>query len=257
MGPLVKGAIAFGCVLGGALAGMLVRTRIPEEYQGPDSKDVVRLVMGLVVTTVALALGLLVGSAKSFYDTQNAEMAQLAANYIMLDLVLTSYGPETTDARAELRNVLMRQLDRPERRASSTKSYVSIRSGTRMGDTLFYKIEELAATNDHQRYFKQQALNLGIQLGQTRWLMYEQNTVPFPGFLLIMLVGWLILLFVSFGVFAPRNPLVFAGMFASAAAVCGAILLILAMYQPQGVPIRMSDAPLRAALEQLGRQPSK
>ena len=97
-------------------------------------------------------------------------------------------------------------------------------------------------------------MNLGIQLGQTRWLMYEQNTVPFPRFLLVMLVAWLIVLFVSFGIFAPRNPLVFGSMFVSAAAVCGAILLILAMYHPQGVLIQMSDAPLRAAMEQLGRK---
>ncbi|MGC2608266.1 MAG: hypothetical protein WA419_22155, partial [Silvibacterium sp.] len=84
MGPLATGLVAFACVLSGALLGMFFRTRIRDEYQGADSKDVVRLVMGLVVTTVALTLGLLVGSAKSFYDTQNAEMAQLAANYIML-----------------------------------------------------------------------------------------------------------------------------------------------------------------------------
>jgi len=38
--------------------------------------------MGLVATTVALVLGLLVASAKSFYDTQNNEVTQLAANIV-------------------------------------------------------------------------------------------------------------------------------------------------------------------------------
>jgi hypothetical protein len=71
--------------------------------------------------------------------------------------------------------------------------------------------------------------------------------------LLVMLIAWLIVLFVSFGIFAPRNPLVLAGFLASAAAVCGAILLILQMYNPQRGLIRVSDAPLRAAMEQLGR----
>ncbi len=254
MGQLVTGVIALACVLCGALVGMFFRRRVPDEYQGADSKDVVRLVMGLVVTTVALALGLLVGSAKNFYDTQNAEMAQLAADYIMLDRILGYYGPEAADARAELRVVLAHQLERPGRLMVPSKSYTDIRSGAQMSDTLFDKVEGLSAKDDGQRYFKQQALNLGIQLGQTRWLMYEQNTVPFPRFLLVMLVAWLIVLFVSFGIFAPRNPLVFISMFVSAAAVCGAILLILAMYHPQGVLIQMSDAPLRAAMEQLGRK---
>lgn len=252
MGPLVTGVIALACVVSGALVGMNFRARVPDEYQGADSKEVVRLVMGLVVTTVALALGLLVGSAKSFYDTQNAEMAQLAANYIMLDRILGYYGPEAADARAELRTVLAHQLERSGRMAPS-KSYIDIRSGVQMGDTLFDKIESLTPKDDRQRYFRQQALNRGIQLGELRWLMYVQNTVPFPRFLLVMLVGWLVLLFVSFGIFAPRNPLVLAGLFVSATVVCGAILLILAMYHPQGVLIRVSDAPVRATMEQLGK----
>jgi hypothetical protein len=39
----------------------------------------------------------------------------------------------------------------------------------------------------------------------------------------------------------------------AAVAVCGAILLILEMYYPQTGLIRVSDAPLRAALAQLGQ----
>lgn len=252
MGSLVTGVIAFACVLGGALVGMFFRTQVPDEYQGAESKDVVRLVMGLVVTTVALTLGLLVGSAKSFYDTQNAEIAQLAANCIMLDRILGNYGPEAADARAELRTVLAHQLERTGRMASS-KSYIDIRSGVQVGDTLFDKIERLSPKDDSQRYFRQLALNRGIQLSDLRWLMYVQNTVPFPRFLLIMLVGWLALLFLSFGIFAPRNPLVLAGLFVSAIVVCGAIVLILAMYKPQGLLIRVSDAPVRATMEQLGK----
>lgn len=74
MDSLAKSGIALACVFGAALLGMFCRTKVPGAYQASESKDVVRLVMGLVVTTVAIALGLLGGSAKSFYDTQNAEM---------------------------------------------------------------------------------------------------------------------------------------------------------------------------------------
>ena len=65
--------------------------------------------------------------------------------------------------------------------------------------------------------------------------MYAQNTVPFPGFLLVMLIAWLTALFVSFGIFAPRNPLVLTSLLVSA----GCRL------------IRISDAPLRAAYQVL------
>ena len=110
MDSLTISVIALACVFTAALLGTIFRKRIPDAYQASDSKDVVRLVMGLVVTTVAIALGLLIGSAKTFFDTQNAEMAQLAANYVLLDRMLAQYGPEANDARASLRTVLEYQF---------------------------------------------------------------------------------------------------------------------------------------------------
>jgi hypothetical protein len=207
--------------------------------------------MGLVVTTVALALGLLVGSAKGFYDTQNAEVTQIAADYILIDSVLAHYGGEATGVRAALRTELANQVPGPGR--AESKTYGNIRSGVRVGGSIVDMIQQLAPKDDSQRFLKQEGLNLEMQLGQIRWLMFAQATVPFPKLLLTMLVSWLFVLFVSFGIFAPRNPLVLTALFVSATAVCGAILLILEMYNPQAGLIRVSDLPLRAALEQLGR----
>lgn len=252
MDSLTKSVIALACVFAAALLGMFWRTRVPGEYQASESKDVIRLVMGLVVTTVAIALGLLVGSAKSFFDTQNAEMAQLAGNFVLLDRMLAQYGPEAKDARAALRSVLDHQIQ-AEDQLLGTSVYSNIISGATVDESILDKIHALSPKDDDQRFFKQQSLNLEVQLGQLRWLMYAQNMVPFPGFLLGMLIAWLIVLFVSFGIFAPRNPLVLAGFLASSVAICGSILLILQMYHPQRGLIHVSDAPLRAALQQLGR----
>src|ERR1700751_3847581 len=127
MGSLTESIIALGCVFGAALLGMFFSKRMPDEYHASDSKDVVRLVMGLVVTTVAIALGLLVGSAKSFYDTQNAEIAQLAANYVLLDRILVQYGPEATDARTALRTVLAHQIQERDQLLGTSKMYSDIK----------------------------------------------------------------------------------------------------------------------------------
>ena len=260
MDSITKSVIALACIFGAALLGMFVRKRLPAEYHPSDSKeaasasrDVVRLVMGLVVTTVALALGLLVGSAKTFYDTQNAEMAQLGANFVLLDRMLAQYGPEANDARATLRTVLARQIQAREQLRGTNRVYSDIKSGAAMGASVIDKIHTLSPKDDDQRFFKQQSLSLEIQLGQLRWLMYEQNAVPFPSFLLTTLIAWLIILFGSFGIFAPGNKVVLTGFLASALAICGAILLMLQMYHPQRGLIRVSEEPLRAAMEQLGR----
>jgi hypothetical protein len=53
--------------------------------------------------------------------------------------------------------------------------------------------------------------------------------------------------------FAPRNTSVAGTLFVAALSVAGSIYLILAMDQPYSGPIKISSAPLRIALEQLGQ----
>jgi hypothetical protein len=52
--------------MAGALLGMGLRAVLPQHHLGPESKDVVRLGMGLIATMSALVLGLLIASAQSF-----------------------------------------------------------------------------------------------------------------------------------------------------------------------------------------------
>jgi len=243
MNPFLSSLIIFACVFAGGMFGIFVGPMLPTRDTSSESKDVVRLGMGLVATTVALVLGLLVASAKSFYDTQNNEVTQLAANIVLLDRVLAHYGPEAADARVRLRTT-----------AADWSQVLEPGVGLRQGkELLFDKISELSPKDDSQRALKTQATNLAVQLGQIRWMMFAQNSVPVPKLLLFMLVFWLTVLFMSFGLFAPRNFTVASGLFMSALAASGAIFLILAMYHPHAGLIRVSDAPLRAALAQLGQ----
>jgi hypothetical protein len=74
--------IVFACVMGGTLIGLLLSSILPPDHLSGDSKDVVKLGMGLVGTMTAILLGLLVASAKSFYDTQNNELTEMSAKVI-------------------------------------------------------------------------------------------------------------------------------------------------------------------------------
>jgi hypothetical protein len=100
MRPFTISLIVFGCVLGGMLLGIFVHFFLPDHHLSSDTRDVVRLGMALVATTLALVLGLLIASAKAFYDAQNAEVTQLAANVVVLDRIpFVHYGPETKQVR--------------------------------------------------------------------------------------------------------------------------------------------------------------
>jgi hypothetical protein len=121
------------------------------------------------------------------------------------------------------------------------------------GEVLFERIQALSPTTDAQRTLQAQALSLAIDLGKTRWLMYEQagSSVSMP--LLIVVVLWLTVIFVSFGIFAPFNATAIGSLIVAALSVSGAIFLILEMYTPYSGVVQVSSAPLRAALAQLGR----
>src|SRR4030095_5469281 len=110
MSPLEIAGIIFACIFGGALLGMFFRTVLPEHHLSQDSKDVVKVGMGLIATMAALVLGLLTGSAKSSFDAQDGELKQMAANVLLLDRTLAHYGPDTKIIRDQIRHAIEYQL---------------------------------------------------------------------------------------------------------------------------------------------------
>src|SRR4029434_6094205 len=247
MSSIAVSLIVLACVFGGAMIGVFLRAALPQDHLSSESKDIVKLGMGLVGTMSALVLGLLVASAKGSYDTQSAELTQMSANIALLDRVLAVYGPETKEARALLRGAVARILDQMW---SSASLSVPTAAG---GEILYEKIQGLSPENDTQRSLQGQALSMAVDLGKTRWLMYEQATTSVSMPLVVVLVCWLAAIFISFGLFAPFNATVVASLLVSALSVSGAIFLILEMYTPYAGLVQISDAPLRAALAHLGQ----
>ena len=111
MRAIAISAIVFACTFGAVLAGIWCRSRLPEQHLGPDSKDVVRVAMGLIATMAALLLGLVVASAKSGFDAQDTAVRTLAANVVMLDRTLAQYGPESKQVRELIRQTVVARID--------------------------------------------------------------------------------------------------------------------------------------------------
>ena len=236
--------IVFACVFGAALFGMFLRTVLPEQHLSADSKDTVRLGMGTIATMAALVLGLLVASAKNFYDTQSSDLTELSANVILLDRILAYYGPETKEVRDLLRTGVVRQLDLMWHKDYQILSQTDPTAGAA---EVLKTIQALSPKNDAQHTLQAQALSMAFSLGNERWLMFQQesNSISLP--LLAMLVFWLAIVFAGFGLFAPANTTVVATLFLCAIAVSGAIFLIGELYTPFEGLIQLSDAPLRNA----------
>ena len=242
--------IVFACVFGGAMLGMLLHSVLPNHHLSSESKDIVKLGMGMVATMSALVLGLLVASAKGAYEAQRAELTQMAANLAVLDRVLANYGPETKEARTLLRETVVRALDQLWNEDGGASRLTPSSAG---GPALYEKIGGLLPQNEAQRSLHGQAVRIALDIAKTRWLMYEQSTSSVSLPLLVMLICWLTVVFISFGLFAPFNATVVSSLFVAALSVSGAVFLIFEMYAPYSGVIQISSAPLRAALAHLGQ----
>jgi hypothetical protein len=250
--PIPISLIIFACVSGGALLGMFLRASLPAHHQSTDSKDLLKMLVGLIGTMAALVIGLLIATAASSYATRRSEFNQMSANYVLLDRGLAHYGPQTKEARDLLKRVVALQLSRihPDGGSPSGANLDPAGSG---GEIVFDKIQELVPQNDVQRSLKAQLLTIEVSLGQTRWLLFEQSGSSIPIPFLVVLVFWLSFIFAAFGLFAPPNATIVVALVIGALSVSAAIFLILELDLPFKGLVRISDEPLRQALAHLGK----
>src|SRR4030095_7845403 len=156
MDSITMGLIAFAFIFGGTLLGLLLHAVLPVHHLSPESRDVVKLGMGLVGTIAALVLGLLVASAKESYDRQSNELTEMSAKLVFLDRILAHYGPETQEERELLRKFVLHSLNTMWSKDSSGPSQSG---GPSVGNEIFYdKIEGLSPKDDRQQSLKTQAL---------------------------------------------------------------------------------------------------
>ena len=253
MGSIVATLIALAGMAGGALLGSLVRGRLPEDHLGDQSRDVLKVAVGLIGTLVALVLGLLVSSAKNSFDSLNAGVTQAGAKAILLDRVLAHYGPETKEARDLLRGALAGAVATIWPADGSGRSDLATME-THVGmEDVERKVRELAPQSETQRAIQVQALQIVGDILQTRWLLVAQAQQSLPPLFLVILILWLAVLYSGFGLLAPRQATALVSLLVCAVSVSGAIFLILEMNNPVSGVIRVSSGPLVKALSLVGR----
>jgi len=247
MSPLALSCVIFLLVLGGIFIGTATRRALPDHHLSKETQDVVRLGAGLIATIAALVLGLLIASAKESFDTRNNQVKQLTANVILLDNLLTQYGPEATPVRKLFRSAINPIADRLWHEKATAGPFAT----TSEGEKLYLAIHALSPQNDIQRALQARAVQVANDLAQTRLLLFVEadNQIPTP--FLAILVFWLFVIFLSFSLFSDLNATALAFLSVFGLSASCAIYLILELNEPFGGLMRISDIPLRNALAPL------
>jgi hypothetical protein len=203
---------------------------LPEHHLSSESKDVVKLAMGLIAMMAALVVGLMTASARMSFETQNNETVHAAANIIELDRALARYGPETKEIRYLLKRAVAFRIHVTWPEDGSAPGNLDSPEMTRAIEGLEDKIRELSPRNEVQRQFQSRALQ-----DQPRFVghaLAADYVVEQSGPAAIRSCG---------GLLAQHSV-----------AVSGSIFLILEMHRPFDGLMKVSPAPMRLALSQLG-----
>ena len=250
--PIVIAAFVAACTFAAAALGMALRVRLPSHHLNAESKDVVKLVMGLIATLVALVLGLLIASANGFYDKQRDELQTLSANIINLDQILTRYGPEANAVRAAFRMAVVVGHDRVWPADAISTAHPAPPNDANIA-AFHDGMLNLKPTTEAQSHLLTQALGIADSISAMRLLIFTQIGNSMSWAFLIILVFWVSVLFLGFGLLTEWNGTVTASLMVGSVAVASATFLILEMNQPYSGLMRLSDAPFLQAIAQISR----
>ncbi len=253
MHPVVVGMIVFACTLGGALVGMWLRTMLPEHHLTGESRDTVKLGVGLIATLTALVLGLVTASAKTSFDGMDTEVKHAAVDILSLDRLLARYGPETRDIRGGLQHAVALRIEMIWPQSSTRPATLDPSGAASRAEGLADRIRGLAPRDDSQRSLQSRALELAEAMLKTRWMATAGHGALIPLPFLAVLSFWLAVTFASLGLLTSRNGTVFVVFVVCALSVGSAAFLILELDGPFDGLLKVSADPLRYAHSHLNQ----
>jgi len=259
-------AVVFLLLLLSAAAGMFVKAGLSERHQSRETLELVSLAITMLVTFAALVISLLIYSVKSSFDQANTDMAALAAQIVQTDQCLRNYGPETTDTRALLRDYIAEVIASTwpfEPRPPGMGHLVALRpispgamESVALGDVINeigLGIRHLAPVDAYHRGIADSCLTDYHNLVQARWTVNEEarSTISQPFF--VVMIFWLIVIFICFGLNAPRTTFVFMTIALCALSIASAVFVMLDMDTPFSGVIQVSSQPMRDAYSDITR----
>jgi hypothetical protein len=246
------GLLAFACIFAGAVLGVAVGRIIPKSYTNEETQKIVQPVMNTVALLSALVLGLLTATAKSNFDARTKSIEQFAANLSLLDREIRNFNPEIEGLKDQLRQYTAQKilLIWPQPDAKNRGLHDNPKD-LRSLEGVVQKIREFTPASEAQRFVQASALKILDELTRTRWTLVVQEGSEIPRAFIYVLLFWLTLLFINFGLFAQRNALAIVAVFVGALSLASAIYIIMDLNEPIGGFISISPKPMQDALAQM------
>jgi len=250
MSPILASILVVVCIFAGGLIGLSLNRVLRPSHLSRETQEVVRLGIGMISVLSSLVLGLLIATAKSSYDTTDTAVRNYVAELALLNETLRDYGGDAATPRDLLREYTLRLRDDiwpPDAAAP----HLNDDQAAALMEHVREQVRALRPVDDGQKWLRDQALTINENLLRDRWLLIGEQGRNVSPIMLGVLVSWVTLIFLSFGINAPRNAMVATSFLICSVAIGGAIFLILEMDRPlQGI-LQISSWPIHNALAQM------
>ncbi|TXI01358.1 MAG: hypothetical protein E6Q76_17265 [Rhizobium sp.] len=242
-----------------ATAGSILRAKLPAPHRGSETIDFLRVVTALLVTFAALVMSLLLASELTAFTTASHDRNHYAAGLTEMDACLRNYGPVLNNERGLLRDYTAAVIAStwPEEPNPPGMTYPDISKLPLTGEApaLGKLLNDIGLGIAHEQPADPVHQTLLARCGQLfsnliagRWSVIEDAhgslSAPFLG----VLIFWLMLVFLSFGLQAPRNPLSVAIVAVAIISVASVMFVILDLDLPYGGFFGISSTSMRHAL---------
>ena len=249
--------------------GALIRYRWPEHHSNRETIELLQSTVLMLATFAAIVLGLLITSAKSDFDGVENDIRGLSSSMVQLDFSLELVGPEAIPARQQLARYAAAALaatwknETPPAgdyypRLPPIKDIRFNQNSPVLGQML-EEVNSMArsisvTTPEARRQLESSLRLMNIVLNE-RWRVVEasEGSISWP--FLMVLLFWLVVIFLCFGLSAPLNHLSFMVTALSALALASALFVIIDLFTPYTGVFTVSSVPVRQALAEMLAQP--
>jgi len=225
MEPLISGVVFFIGTLAAALIGMRLRPKLKQEYLIQESMSAMKLAVGMISTMTALILGLVIASTQSNFNKVENDVGDVAVRILTLDRLLVHYGNEANGVRGELKGVVSSMIS-PQMNYFKTEQDAVIRQHKSGMEDVINDSLTLNPANELQKKTFSQIDRVTGGLLMSRWHAINSIGRSVSAVFHASLFIWLIVIFFSFGLLSPSNPLVKIGFVLTSFCMANAIFLI-------------------------------
>jgi hypothetical protein len=255
----INSVILFAILCASSALGFFVHRRLPERHRSAQSMALVQLAITLLVTFTAIVLGLVTTSVKAGFDAAYNARGEDAAQLAQMDRCLRDYGPETAPIRAQLRSYAAAVIAStwPDEPPPVGVTYPNTSNMPLTGEdpvlaNLMNEVGLETRSLQPKDSVHQNLMAACVQqyhdLVQARWKVIEgvRGSISAPFYW--VLVFWLALLFGTFCLTAPPNPLVVTVIALCALSITVVVFVILDLDEPYGGLFSVPSTSMRNAL---------